>query len=261
MNEMTRQNKKLVIIAICIPVIAIIFGLLYNVFIKGDGEKFSDKYLIVGNYLILQQTNTSWKQIKEYNDKLQSLTYKITDGVNTYNDVKLQYSQNNSWYFLKKDYTQINMPEFKIATHDLEVKIAEYTQENIINIKDDQYVTDAIKKYHMYAPDTYTAMKIVYDFDNDGQEEAIYSINNFTLEAVNYDIGGLMIMVDDGQITKIDKISDGPLYLMEILDLDNDGQYEIIVSKDVYNIPTFDSCYQIYKIKEGKWQLEKDCQS
>ena len=46
---------------------------------------------------------------------------------------------------------------------------------------------------------------------------------------------------------------------MDILDLDGDGLYELVVSKGVLNLPTLNDCYQIYEFSNGKYRLKQDC--
>ena len=50
------------------------------------------------------------------------------------------------------------------------------------------------------------------------------------------------------------------LIWMEILDLNDDNNYEIIVSKGSIDVKTLDTCYQIYEMENSSWKLIHDCE-
>lgn len=259
MKKITEEEKKMLIKVGILFLIIIMAALIYVFFIK-HGQKGSDQYLIVDNYLILEKNNDKWNQIQEYNDELSKKTYNITDGINSYNNITMQYSQNRNWYFFDKDYNQIQMPKFRVATRNISVKLADYKKENVDNITDDVFINEVFNSYSVTNRETYRASKVTYDFDQDGIEETIYTLGNNTLESVDYVIRGFLFVVKNDKVTMLKQIKNGPFCVMEILDLDNDGKYEMIVSEKVLNMPTFDSCYLIYNLEGNKWNIKHECQ-
>jgi len=259
--EIEEKQKiiKVVVFFAIICILIIVSSFIYTNFIKDGGSKTSDKYLILGNYLILQKTNNGFKQINELNDKILDYKYTITDGQKEETDITLQFL-NNKWYFFNKDYSEIEMPNFKVASHNLSVKLADIKQESITNPLDDEYITKFMSDNNITNGRTYRAFVTTYDFDKDGNLEYIYTLSNYSLSAEGYDQKGFIFMVKDDEIINLNNNDGkGPYTVMQIIDLDEDDNYEIIINKGNVDIKTFDSCYQIYKSKENKWELILDC--
>ena len=108
-------------------------------------------------------------------------------------------------------------------------------------------------------PETYISYKTTCDFDNDGIKESIYTITNASLEVVSYDIHSYIFMVKKGKIIPIADSKSDPYTVMEIINLDKDDEYEMIVNKGDVDMKTFESCYLLYDLKDEKWVLKKDC--
>ena len=47
--------------------------------------------------------------------------------------------------------------------------------------------------------------------------------------------------------------------LFDIVDFENDKNYEIIVNKKIVTADGFDTCYELYGIKDKKWQNIIEC--
>ncbi len=258
MNKLTQEQIKMLKKIGLFFIIIILIALIYAFFIKDYQKKGHNQYLIIGNYLILQKTNSGWEQITEFNEELEKNLYTITDGTNTYKDVTLQYYQNHNWYFFDKEYNQINMPNFKIATLNLDIKLANYQIQNI-NIEQDKYATEVLNDNNAFNKNSYVAYKVDYDFDNDGNIETIYTLNNSSLEVTSGTQKGFMFAVKNNKITMLKNQEDTPYNIMEILDIDNDGNYEFIATENVIDLPTLNSCYLIYDLEDNKWNLKHDC--
>lgn len=259
MKDEKEKNIRALTIAAIIAVIVIVGGLLYNYFIKDDGANASDKYLIVGNYLILQKTNTSFKQIKEASKKVLQNKFVINDGNNVKNDVTLQFLD-NKWYFFDNNFKEIQMPNFRVATHNLKVKLAKFERKIVVNFSNDKYINKFLEDNNVKNVDSYTADAISCDLDNDGKVEYIYTLSNYTLSTTNYKQKGYSFIVKDNTIYDLtEKNIDVPYTVMEILDLNIDDKYEIIINRGDVNLKTFDSCYKIYGVSGDKIELQKDC--
>ncbi len=256
-NKFTKDDMKSVVKVACLFGAIVLFALLFKIFILDDISKKSNRYLIAGNYLIWQKTNKGWNQVNEFDEKLAANKYTITDGKSVINDATLQISPNNNWYFFDDDYNQIKMDKFRVATINLTVNLADYEKVDALN---DKYVQMFFKEKKFAKPESYRASMVTYDFDGDGNEETLYTVNNSTLSAVDYDLRAFLFTVKDGKIVMLNETKgNDPFCIMEVLDIDDDNEYEVIVSKGVLNIPTFDSCYLLYKIVNGKWELIRSC--
>ena len=69
----------------------------------------------------------------------------------------------------------------------------------------------------------------------------------------------LFAVDNDENIQIINKTKDNILAIEDFIDLDDDGEYELITSQDYINLPTLDSCYKLYKLENGKWINKKEC--
>ncbi len=258
MDGEREKTIKLLVWSAIIFIIIIFAAVVYNIFIKDDGAKTSDKYILFGNYLILQKTNFSYQQIKTLDDKILQYDYIVTDGKNTRNDVKIQFL-NNKWYLFDKEYNEIKMNTMRMATHNFKATLVNYLRNTHIMASDDQRIHEFLENDSARKPDSYFFTKISTDLDNDGQEENLYTLNNNSLAAVNYPVKGFLLMEKDSNLIKIAEAENQPFTIMEIVDLESDGTYEMIVNKGDVDLKSFDSCYQIYSFKDGKFELVKDC--
>lgn len=257
-DEKTKIIKTLVFFA-ALCILIIIGSLIYNYFLKDDGSKSSDKYLILGNYLILQKTNTSFKQIDKINDEILDYKYTITNGEQYKNDVTMQFI-NNEWFFFDKNYNEIKMPNFKAATHKLSVHLDDFEQETILNPLDDEYIEEFMNTNNISNRNTYHAFRITYDFDKDDNPEYIYTLSNYSFSETTHKQKGYIFMVKDDKIINInDNNGDGPFTVMQILDLDNDENYEMVINKGDIDIKTFNGCYQIYKLEQNQLKQILGC--
>ncbi len=253
MKDLSAEDKRRLIIGAVVTISIIVVAIVLKLTIFGEGAK--DNYVIVGNYLILQETRNGWKQINDFNDELANKKYTIMNGNTNETNITLQKAPNNEWYFLDNNFNQVKMDDFRIATHNLNINLGNFERE----IGKDKYINSYLAKNKIEKPDTYSVNKIKFDFDNDGTDENIYTLSNFSLESTNYDQKSFILMERNGKTTLIEESDEEPYMVMEILDIDNDNNYEMIVSKGVLDVPTFDSCYLIYKFENEKWTLEKDC--
>ena len=258
MEDEKLRTKKMAFAGAVVLILAGIAALFYTVFIKDDGSKVSKDYLIIGNSLIWQKTNSSWKQIKELDDKILENKFTIYDGNTSEKNISLQYVNNQKWYFFDQNYKQIKMENFKAAATGFDIKLANYKEQQITS-EDMVYINSVFNQNKVTDTNRYRTTKIVYDFDGDGKEEALYNTSNYVFDIVDYEINSFLYIVQDGKVYPLDKVSKVPFGIMEILDLDNDNQYEIIVSKGVMNLPTFSSCYMLYDYIDGDWKLAKQC--
>ncbi len=253
-EEKKIKNIKLIVFGIFAAIVLLLGFLIYNNLIK---NKTSNKYLIAGNYMILQKTNSGFVQIDEISDDMLKLKYDISDGNIVKNDVTLQYVDNN-WYFFDKDYNEIDMSDFRVAAHKFKFSLADIKRETV-QISSDDYVNDFFDRLGIFVKDSYKGFRIISDFDKDGEDEYIYTINNYSLTETGYIPAGYIFAVDNDKLIYDENTGKGMYTVMDVMDLDNDGNYEIIVNKGNIDLKTFDSCYQFYNYESDKLKLKKDC--
>ncbi len=257
------MKDKKIIIALVILVVLILAIICFSLF-SDDVEEISNKqereYLIVGDYLIWQKQGDDWTQVTEFNDSVLNQTYNVYGDDQMFSDVTIQKTD-SQLYFFDQNYKQVTLDNYRAATSHFDISLADYNVEDATS-EDASIIDEALSTID--DPDTslYHTVKYSYDFDNDGDIEAIYNTTNYVFDIVYYDIYSLLYYVDDdSNIQMIDKIEDNPIEMEEILNLDNDNNYEIIISEGVLNLPTLDSCYKLYKLENNKWVEKKSCEN
>lgn len=249
-------NKKKLLLAGIVLLFVILFIIGHNIFTSKDKLKKSNNYLILGNYLIFQKTNTDYMQINKLSDDILKYKYKITDGTNVKDNIKMQFL-NNRWYFFNDEYDEIDMPNFRCASYNWDIDLANYQKEIINNPNEDPYISEFFSDNEIEDIETYkNAYVVSFDFDNDGNKESIYTFNNYALEVTEYSQDGYMFVVKDGNIIYHTNLEETDAYtVMEIIDLDSDNNYEIIVNKGSKDLKTFNSKYQVYTFNNNKFNL------
>jgi len=254
---MNKTEKKQLVIALIILGLFVGTILAINVF---NSHK-SNQYIIIGKTLILEKKSNEWQQLEEVNQDLLKQKYIVDTGEKKYKNTTVNYAS-NTWYYVDEHFNNIDSNKVRIAYNKVDnIKLADYTwqmaDETDLDILSSALEDENIKDINSFLINT---IKITIDLDNDGSDENIYTSTNASL---SYDgqpqFSKMFVVKDDEIIQTINSDGNEPFYIIEILDLDNDGKYEIIVNKGDIDIKKFDSCYQIYKINKNKLKIEKDC--
>ena len=127
---------------------------------------------------------------------------------------------------------------------------------------DDDIIKEVTKVYDNNLLNNYrgTLLKLSLDFDGDGSIETIYRFTNFKLDIMDYTVKTYLVLVRNNAVIDTISSSNSDVFeIMEVIDLDNDGKKEVVIGKDVVDIPTFYSCYQIYKINDNDLKIYQDC--
>lgn len=253
---MEDNKRKIFIVVILLVIVLVGVGLVIkNIFFQS-----SHNYLFIKDTMLWEQNGDKWKQLNETNDDIFKQKYTLYDGVNSTKDVKLQ-KEENGWYYFSNNYKQIKPTNLRGLSNIGSIKFANYKQ-NFATQNDTEYITEALSQINVNMIDGYYTSKVTLDFDNDGNEESVYITSNYSFDFVNYKIYTVVYQVINGKVTQIiDKAQDLPYNFFEILDIDNDGKYEMILTYGVQNQPTLSSCYKMYKLNSGKWEVIKDCAS
>ena len=263
MNEIIFSKKNVILMGIVVLFIGlyVIFALFLN-----DNSSVSDSgsYLYVGDYLVWEYENGNFFQLTKVSEDVQKHDYIIYDGL-TKKEAKMAQYNNNTWYFFGDDYSDISINDFRIAYTGLkdDITLVDYSLE-MYDSSDNDYIAQVNNTKNEEELSAFRAslIKTKVDLDNDGKEEVLYTMSSHSSEKpmTDYDMMSYLFVVDDGKVSVINK-SEGlnPFTIIEILDLDDDGINDFIVSKGRANLPSMDECYQIYEFSDGKYQLKQDC--
>ncbi len=246
------EDKKKLIAVMMLFFVIIIFIVLNLIFNNKDIS--SNKYLMIDNNLLWQKQGNTWVQLSEIPDKFYDGNFTVYYKDKKRNNVIVQ-STNNTLYYFDKDYNELKLKNIKGMTRNLSLKFADTT---VIEANDDSYTNDVLVSINASNDGEYTTKKITYDFDNDGILETLYVTSNFVFDDVDYDFSSVFYMVKNNKIDIIQK-DEMPYDFVSVLDIDNDNSYEIIMSYNVKNLKTLDTCYQLYDYVNGKWKLTKNC--
>lgn len=256
-KEELRKNKVYIIVLIVILVLYIVVAFLS---IKGNHDGNADGYLIVGDSLIYQKANGDFEQLGDVPD-LSNFNFTVYNGDNKVEDVKIQYNS-NKWYFFDDDYNEYEFDDFRIAyTDNLDIKPSANRIQGYDD-SDDVYIKKVVQTDNNEALQSYrnSLKKLDIDYDGDGKEETLYTITNFSYEVTDYDMIAYLFIVDNGKVEVVEsKEGLSSFTMIDSLDMMSDGKYEVIVANEIIDVPTFDSCYRIYGLKDSKFKLLQDC--
>lgn len=254
-----KKNIKKYIKWIIIAIIFIILYIVLALFINNQNDKKSNNYLLVGNKLIWNEIDGKFYQLKDVSEEILKNKFTVDNG-NKYQVDNLQFID-RKWYFFDKDYNEITYDDSSIAySGDLDISSISY---DILNYdeNDDQYIQEVAQPQNDNLFNIYThgLNKVIYDFDGDGEMESLYFMTNSSLTVTDYSMNSYMFIVENNEITDIVKSDDDTFNLEVVLDVNNDDKLELIISYGAKNISTFNSCYQIYHIIDGKFELSQNC--
>lgn len=250
-------KRKIIIISIAILILVLYIGVAY--FGNKEVNKVSNSYLIVGDYLIWHNVGDKFYQLKEVPLDINKYEFTVYNGNKKTKGNNAQYNS-GIWYMYNNNYVNVVKDNFNIAFSSMNVVPADYEEETYSDEEDLINEVAGNPDYTNYIKFQNSLKKIVYDFDNDGEDEELYTFSDNTLDAVDYTPRSYMVLMKNGKLNKVETSGqDRKFVVQNILDLDGDGSYEIIVSNNVINKATFKACYQIYKVQDGRLALYQSC--
>ncbi len=244
--------KKVFLIAPVVLLICLISLLIFFIF-----RVTSKDYVIVNEMLILKGQGLKWDRVSELNSEILDNTFTVysLDGIN--DDVILSYND-GIFYYINKKYEDLQIKNIQYAcNYKCKMKFGNYDF-NYLNGDDVNYLKDLLNVSDVGSFMNQSS-KVSYDFDNDGVIETVYTVTNASLEYTGEKQRSLLFVVKNDKVLQILDDDDPNYIVRSVLDLNNDGKYELIVSKGDLDISTFSSCYQIYTLKNGKFVRIMDC--
>lgn len=239
------------IFALFLFVFLLIGIIIYNMFPRG--------YMIIGESLILTKKGNKWVQIKNVNKEVLDKKYSVYSSLGKSDNVILNYTD-DSFYYLNKDYKDLGLKNVYVSyTKDFKgVKPADYSVD-FYNENDNTILNEILKDKNI---DDFkiSIIKSSYDLDKDGKLETIYTLSNESIDFNAEEKYSTIFLVKDNKVIgKLDKDTSEPYLVQGIVDINGDNKYEVIVSKGTIDVATFDTCFQIYSIKNNKIKRIKDC--
>ena len=218
-------------------------------------ENYYNQILIIGGSTIVEYRNDKLLGIKKINKVNKRLNYKKYSVYNNgsfedyYIDFETDDYNNISYTLYNNSDEETNITGSLLAyTNNLNIKVQ--------SMKNSYDMTETDKKVLQNNLPGYDLNKIYFnkvkvDLDNDGYNEEIYIVNNFNLiDIPDKAISCVFLKTSNGNIVEIEKNESSnqnklPAYRFSYsVDIDNDDEYEIILSK-FYNEAKKD--YNIYK--------------
>lgn len=258
-----KRNLILFFVLVLIGICYIIFAQFVNQSENNEGVFRSKSYIFVKDFLLWHVDDGEYKQLSEIPSDIENQSFVIFNG-----DDKIEVSRsqflNGKWYFFDDDYKEVDVNDFRLAYTGInkDIEVANYNSETY-DVDDDEIINLAVNDvdYMRLQVMRSSLQKIYIDIDNDGQDEAIYTFTDNKLDVLDYTPVSYLVLSKNGRV--LDKINlTGKEYgfdVQEIADIDGNGDYELIVSNNAINVPTTDSCYQIYNVKDGELVLKQDC--
>lgn len=250
------KNKRYIILIIIILVFG--FSMYYFIGRKSISEQKVVTTILLNPNTVFEYSNKKWikvndSYINDYNWNEFSI---FLDS--EYKGKQLVWLD-DQWYIFDKNKNAINYTEKFIgvkANYEINVKKFE-----VISDSQSDYTNELLSKYNLPANSELTVNdKVVLDIDNDGADEEIYLISNtFSVDTEPDTIFSNVFMIKNNQMYTIYENSEsgsaynGCLpYINSILDVDNDNNYEIVLTCSRYSAQ--DPINSIYKFENNAFK-------
>ncbi len=259
------RQKKIKFLALIISIVLILIILIF-IFINHNkfNALFNPTYLILDNDLVWKLEEDKWISVDK-DTVLKRVNFKIYYNKTNIKEGKINFIGSNSFIKEKGSY-KYEEKQFKAAISNGDLKLLDIRKTNINDINSDAYASyifmnsfdkeDSKKIYKNYYKRIF-CQKIKVDINNDKQKENIYVLNSLTKESTSFSYSNISLVINDN----IQNILSSSTYyydIKNILDLDSDNKYEIIVKKAKYK-GSNTYCYELYKNVNGKYKKEKEC--
>ena len=238
------QSKKTYIVILGF---IIIFGVVMFLALGVDNIKKNKQgtTLIIGNNTVWTYNKQRWKNIssKGQFQQFNWQEFTVFDNNEKLGNYNLWYD--DKWYLFDKKKNAINYEGDLVAYQaNYDIDILKFEEQEIIDTK---YVDYVLEENGLDIDSQFTSnYKVSVDFDNDGQEEELYLISNaFAIDFNPNKIFSIVFMIKDdyvyylyNDISTNNSLNGCKPFLKTILDADNDGVYEFVISCAQYSTST-----------------------
>lgn len=255
---MKKSTKTSFMIIIIIIVLSVMFFLTIGLDLMKNDKM--DNVVVVGNEAIFKKEGEKWRNVSfqdigKYNWK-EYYTYIDHSYYGNYN---LYYSE--KWYLFKGKNEAVNYEGDLLALRgNIKYKVVDFTLHDIEDFTDSKRV---LQENNLPIDSVLTSSSFVnIDIDHDGVKEQIYMISNkFPIEDVGDTYFSFIFMVKDNRIIylykKVEQLEDSysgcKPYISNMMDVDEDNQYEIIISCGYYSNNGIS--HGMYKFEGDKFKL------
>lgn len=251
------KSKKVYITLI---IILIVFFLLMYFLIGKDSIEKSKQNLVIltSEDTAFSYSNNTWENIRDVGDRFNWQKFSIY--------FNQEYKGNNyiwhddKWYVFDDEKQAINDTGNLLAIKtNYHVEIAKFS--TVLNTNS-LYVDEVLKEHGIEPTLDFTVNTITeVDLDNDGRDEDIYIVSNmFPIDFEPDLLFAYVFMVKDNKIYMIyessmeaDYYSGCQPYINSIIDVDNDNNYEILLSCSPYS--TQKNTDILYKLDKDKFKI------
>lgn len=238
--------------------ISMVFMYIYIPYLRKNST-----FVIVNENTIWMKKNDKWKNVSKRHivrfsyDKLYSFDGSSYIG-ETYND----YSKNLTIY--NKNYEPIilknQLLSIMSSEKPLSIKILQSATE--ADELDSINIDNVLNKYSIQSD--YQMTKYLVDIDNDSNLDEIYNITNFYMNDNDSQVFSIVFsvinenieIIDHVVVSKEEELKEKSININHVVDVDNDKQYEIILSRSSFGDVKND-CNSLYKYNTSKKIYEK----
>lgn len=166
----------------------------------------------------------------------------------------------DKWYAFDKNRNAVDLDgELLAYQSNFNIPVATFEKKEIA---DDTYINSILSDNNINETNQFTSKYVVsFDYDDDGEKEDFYVISNVFSESFHPDtVFSIVFMVDNGKIYSIynDVSSNHSLngckpYFQSFIDVDQDKQYEFILSCGYYS--NFKRSDMLFQFKNGNFEI------
>ena len=236
------KDKKVIVVLIFIIIVFFVVMFL-TLGVENIKQNNYSSTIIVGDETVWIYQNRKWLNLNNYTS-FQKLSWK---DYNVYvNNEKLgKYSlwYDNKWYAFDDKKNAVNLDGNLLAySSNFDMRVLNF---DLFDIDDRTYVDKVLNDSNLSLSSSFTSSsRVSFDFDNDGNIEDFYLISNAFPEEFNPDyIFSIVFMVKNNNIyylyndISVNSSFNGcKPFFNSILDTNNDGVYEIILSCGRYSV-------------------------
>ena len=256
MSINTRNN----IIGIVLIVLFVLLFIIYNYFSTKKEDltaKDDSKYIMLNESLLWQKKGNKFVQLNSIPENFFDYKFTLYHGLQKEKNITVELNDTFYTYF-DKNYNEQKYTDFRGISRNYALNFPNYKIE--MDESNNTYINKLLDKYGYKKTQNYYSYYVTLDFDKDGTEETLYTSTNYEFNSNNNDCHSLFYMVKNDKIVSVIEKDELPYSFVSVLDIDNDKEYEVIMSYAVLNNSSFGSCYKLYKFKDNKWNIVKDCE-
>lgn len=254
---MKKNRRYIILIAILIIYIIIMIWWLGADNIKKVNNSTT---ILVGDNTVWNYSDKKWLNITNQTTVKEMDWKKFT--VYLDNEKKGSYYlwHDDKWYLFDEDKNAVNATgKFLAYRSNYNIKVKNFTETTVSN---DTYIKEVLIENNLSPSSEFTTQSMtLFDIDNDGIDERFYVISNvFALDFTPDTIFSIVFMVKDNKIYYIyNDISQNignngcKPYLNSFIDVNEDDNYEIIVSCGKYSIS--EPVDMLYKFNKDEFKI------